>query len=256
MGIIIGTALAGFLKSIPSNAYFWVGCALVGIATVGFAFSLFIEKTEAKAEKPVFEINPFKEVWRSVRFMCGIDGLLMVLIGTTFFWLMGAMFQLNIILYAKQLMGLDDRWTSSFLVVFGLGIGTGSALAGVLSKGRIRLEFSLRGAVGLVLGLLCISLSYHSLALSYCSLGLLSVSAGFFIVPLNAFLQRNCPVENRGRCIAAMNVVNYLGMLLAGALLYLSTDLIGLNAGSTFLLMGGLSIGVLLYLRKEIPRLA
>ena len=52
----------------------------------------------------------------------------------------------------------------------------------------------------------------------------LGVSAGFFAVPLQVFLQARPPKEQKGRMIGAMNLVNWIGILLAAGFYGLCSD--------------------------------
>ena len=42
-----------------------------------------------------------------------------------------------------------------------------------------------------------------------------SVAAGFFIVPLQVFLQARPPADQKGRMIGAMNLINWIGIVLS-----------------------------------------
>jgi acyl-[acyl-carrier-protein]-phospholipid O-acyltransferase/long-chain-fatty-acid--[acyl-carrier-protein] ligase len=55
---------------------------------------------------------------------------------------------------------------------------------------------------------------------------LTGVSAGLFSVPLQTFLQVRPPDEEKGRVIAAMNLFNWIGILLAAALYFVVSSII------------------------------
>ena len=57
-------------------------------------------------------------------------------IGNTFLWFLGALLQLVILFYGKDMLHLDDTHITWLLAALMLGIGVGSLVAGFLSGGK------------------------------------------------------------------------------------------------------------------------
>jgi len=63
--------------------------------------------------------------------------LWVAVIANTFFWFLGALLLLNIVLYATDILHVDEAHSSYLLAALSLGIGVGSFLAGYASGRKI-----------------------------------------------------------------------------------------------------------------------
>ena len=96
----------------------------------------------------------------------------------------GALLQLDILLFGKEIMGLDERPLGFLGAFLAIGIGLGSVLAGRLSGNKVELGLVPLGSLGMggcALGLSGAAFSYPYGAVA---LTLLGLSGGLFIVPL------------------------------------------------------------------------
>jgi acyl-[acyl-carrier-protein]-phospholipid O-acyltransferase/long-chain-fatty-acid--[acyl-carrier-protein] ligase len=113
----------------------------------------------------------------------------------------------------------------------GVGIMFGCLLAGFLSRDKVAFRLMNVGAWGLVAMLALLTPwktgGEHLLGYSLCLpvLVLLGVFTGFFAVPIQVFLQSRPANEQKGRMIAAMNQVNWIGIIFS-AVLYIAMDAI------------------------------
>src|SRR5690606_20300673 len=78
-------------------------------------------------------------------------GLLLNLFALTYFWFIGAMYQLCILLYGRTQLSLSETQTALLITALGVGIGAGSVVAGWLSRGKIRIDFA--PLAGIVMGI-------------------------------------------------------------------------------------------------------
>src|SRR6202000_3258900 len=69
-------------------------------------------------------------VWRD-------STLRMAVLANTFFWFLGSLLLLHIVLYATDILRVDDQHSSYLLAALSLGIGIGSFFAGYASAGKI-----------------------------------------------------------------------------------------------------------------------
>ena len=112
------------------------------------------------------------------------DAVLWVaVIANSFFWFLGAILLLNIVLYATDVLQVDEAHSSYLLAVLSLGIGVGSFLAGYASGKKIETGMILPGLTGIVLGTAALfvpGLSYELVMLLLFALG---VCCGLFCGP-------------------------------------------------------------------------
>lgn len=254
LAIIIGTAFGGIVKSLSSGNLLIPGLAVVAVALAGFFSSFYIGKTEAIRSKEPLALNPFAVI-SHLKTIRKNRNIFLSLIGISYFWFIGAMFQLNILLYGKDLMGLGDLMTALLVTGLGVGIGVGSLVAGAVSEGKVELGLVPLGAAGVFLFGLTLYFSYPSYWLTLAAITLLGFSGGLFYVPLYAFLQEQSPKDSRGRYIAATNFVSFIGMLLSSIALLVIIDILKLSSASVFLIMSISAIAVTAYLCRLMPQM-
>jgi len=117
--------------------------------------------------------------------------------------------------------------TSIMTACIGIGIAIGSVLAGKFSHGTTDARVVRWGICGIFATLVLMALSWpstqsggsqHLLGFrgSLPVLLVLGAAAGLFAIPLQVFLQSRPPENQKGRMIAAMNLANYVAILLSG----------------------------------------
>ena len=98
------------------------------------------------------------------------------------------------------------------LACSGIGIILGSLTAGRLCRERIRFSLMLIGGIGLFATLAVITLinTVIGFAIAIAAFG---ISGGLFIIPLNALIQREAPIEKLGTVLAGNNWIQNLTMV-------------------------------------------
>lgn len=162
------------------------------------------------------------------------------MLGISWMWFFGAVFLSQFPSFAKEVLHGNEQVASLLLVVFSIGIATGSLLCEVLSKRHVEIGLVPFGAIGMsvfaidlyfasrglpaseVMGAsVFLSQSTHWRVLA--DLSLLSMFAGLYSVPMYALIQLRSQATHRARIIAANNILNALFMIvssiLAGAML-------------------------------------
>ena len=227
IAIIVGTAFGGVLNSSAASPYV-PGMTIVAIAALGFAVSFGIPKTEVAAATTPFEWNPLAVV-PVVRAIRENRDLFLTLLAIGYVWAVGALLQLNLLLYAKQLSHLGDFGTSVLLMGLGIGIGVGSLLAGVVSEGKVELGLVPLGAIGMGCSSLLLTLFPSIPFFTFVFLLMLGMSSGFFVVPLNSFFQQQSPPAVRGSYLAASNFIAYSGIMISSFVLLFAVDVLKLT---------------------------
>ncbi len=252
IGIIAGTALAGLILSVFPFESSIPGLILVLFALVGLGVSFFVTRSEPANPQAQLNWNPFS-VMNSIKEIRQQHGLFLTVVAIAYFWSIGSLYQLNLVLYAKTAAGLDDLGVSLLLAALGVGIGCGSIVAGRVSEGQVELGLVPLGAIGLSATSILLAFTAHMPLVSGVLLLGLGFSAGFYIVPLNAFLQENSPSDRRGNFIAASNFVSFVGMLSFSYFLLLLIDHIGLTPPQVFLVCGLSAIAIAVYICTVLP---
>lgn len=156
-----------------------------------------------------FEANPLRvhrrdwsEVWES-------PSLPMAIVGTAFFYFIAALFQMSLLLDARERLGLEAGGIAALVGALTVGIGVGSYLAGRWSDEKVELGLVPLGAMALSLFVLLLGLAPAEPILAGVLLIGVGLGAGFFIVPLVSLIQQKSARESKGRIIAFSNVLNF-----------------------------------------------
>lgn len=240
LAIIVGTIAAGPVYDVfapdggapPPGSSWLPGIVMLALAAPGVATALAIPRLRAMAPGLVFEWNPFGTYWRSLREMR--RGPLLAVTGAwSFFYLLG-MLVLLILPDYRDLLGVSAAVAARLLGVVAISIGVGSVIAGLASGAVVRPGLAPFGALGMSLSMVALGLAPRDPITVGVLLVPLGISAGFYIVPLQAMLQRLSPEESRGRFLGTANAVSFVASSLA-SLLFLGCRHAGLDADRVFL---------------------
>lgn len=253
VAILTGTAAGGFVMAASGNNMLLPSLALLSISALGLVSGFMVAPLPPANPGMRFERNPFREVFSALRKIRAERALFLTLLALSYFWFMGAVFQLNIYLYAREMLQVDDLRTALLVTALAVGIGFGSILAGKVSEGKVEMGLIPIGALGISLFSVVLSLSYVSYSSSLAALFALGLSGGFFVVPLSAFMQKNSPRESRGRYLAATNFISFTGVLAASFAVWLFHSVLELTSAEIFFVIGCTTVGVTLFIFKTLP---
>ncbi|OVE81003.1 hypothetical protein BVY03_04925 [bacterium K02(2017)] len=256
VSIILGTALGGILLASFDNRIVLVSALCIIFAKLGTISSFFITKTPTTGTNKKFPLNFVKGIFKDLIYLKKQRGLFLAALASSYFWLLGLVFQTNILVYGTTHLGLtqnDNALLSILPAAMGIGIALGSLLASRWSGNKIEIGLLPLGGAGLCLsGILLFLFSQNY----YFTLGILffaGISGGLYIIPLDAYLQFNADEKSTGRVIATAGVMSG-GFLVLGSLLYrlLAVEL-GLSPAAIYLVMGILTALVTIYICTIIP---
>jgi len=202
-----------------AGGIFWV---VALCSTVPLLLSLLISRTKPQS-KESFELNTLwshfsdlREVWKSPR-------LRITMLGNAYAWFLSYLVGLYLINLGIELFpGQGDEAAASaskMYLILGIGLMSGSFLLALLSTQKIRLQLVPWGLLGvglmmLLLGFISVQSPWHKIALWG-----VGFSAGFILAPLIAYLQDEAQPDERGKVLAANNLLVSSGGLLAGAII-------------------------------------
>jgi acyl-[acyl-carrier-protein]-phospholipid O-acyltransferase/long-chain-fatty-acid--[acyl-carrier-protein] ligase len=225
LAIIFGTALAGVLLHLFSDRVWLGSLACVAIAIVGTITSFAVRRVPPAQPGLRHQWSSWG-VSRDIRELLRRDReLLWAIIAVAMFWMVGGMVLPAVNALGKTQFGLEEGPTSLMAASIGLGIAVGCMLGGYLSRGRVNRSVVVGGAFGTVatLAIMCVPGGARGHALGYPGsipvLILMGTFSGMFIVPVQVALQTRPPREEKGRMIATMNQISWVGVIL-GAVIY------------------------------------
>jgi acyl-[acyl-carrier-protein]-phospholipid O-acyltransferase/long-chain-fatty-acid--[acyl-carrier-protein] ligase len=236
VAIILGTGVSGLVVKLYSSYLIAPGAVLILCGILGFLTSFKIEKTKSANKDNKVKFNPFT-AFSVIKEIKQNRSLFLTLIGLSYFWSIALLYQLNIILFAKQESALNDVETSIYMLALGLGIGIGSVIAGKVSNGKVELGLVPIGSLSLSFCSLFLYFSVNYFYICFVLFLLAGISAGFFVVPLASFLQKKSPLEKRGSYLATANFCFFSCMLLISVILLFLIDYLKLNPSTVFLLI-------------------
>jgi len=258
LAIILGTFFASFLTDITERNFVFASFFCIVIAILGAITSLGIEKTLPQAADKKVSARFLSDIYRTLKRAKQVRYLLFTIIFGAYFLFLGAYTQLNIIPFALQSLSLSEIQGGYLFLMTAIGIGIGSFLAGRLSGRGVELGIVPIASLAIVVLLMGLYFFQAHFFVVSTLLVFLGIFGGFFIVPIDAFIQVASPNKNRGENVAAANFLNFLGVILASILLFLFGNVFHLSAAGGFFLMGlltcALGIALLFLMGDQVVR--
>ena len=251
--IVLGSSFGAFLFAYWKNVPIKMGLTLLAIAVTGSLTSLRITKAPPAGSRDPFYLNPFREVWTGARHLLANRPMWLTVAGISWFWFLGALFQMTVILFSKESLHTSDQNTGLSWTALAAGIGIGSILAGRISGDRIELGIVAVGST--LMGVFTFATGLTtSFAWAIMWLFGLGLAGGLFIVPLNAYLQDRADPAEKGRVLATNNFVNMLGVVLASGTLSLMHDVLHMSAAHMLLVLGAFTLVGTVVAVRLLPR--
>src|SRR5437879_6409355 len=127
---ILGTMAGGLLAKIFRGHQIWSGVTFIGLAVLGLFTSLGISQVPAANRARKFRATLLGDLWGQIREMRKDRVLWLAVIGNTYFWFLASLLLLNIVLYATDVLQVEETQSSLLLVALTMGIGIWSFSAG------------------------------------------------------------------------------------------------------------------------------
>ncbi len=269
VAILLGNIAGGLIIAVPEIGAHHVGFACLGSAIAGRVVAHWIPESPATDPTLAINWNPFTETWRNLKLASQSVAVFRSLLGISWMWFFGAVFLSQFPSLAKDVLHGNEQVASLLLVVFSIGIGTGSLLCEMLSRRHVEIGLVPVGAIGMTLFSVDLYFASRGLPPSpvmgigafmaqpahwrvMADLALLSLFAGLYSVPMYALIQMRAQPTHRARIIAANNILNALFMIassvIAGILLKL-----GMSIPQIFLLVGLANALVAFYIFLLVP---
>jgi len=242
IGAMAGNWLYDLTRPAGQGRWWLYAGALVGVALCGWICSFFIGRCPAANPARPLPRNPAGQTLADLRALWSHRSLFLAAAGSTYFWAIGAVSQLNIDQFAVKHLGVEQTLVGPLVAVLILGIGLGALAAGAVSRGRVELGLVPLGGLGIALSSALLFTvpggpggGYYFSGALLMAMGL---TAGLYDIPLQAFLQDRSPPQSRGAIMAAYNFLTFAGMLAASGVYWVLSGPLGLSARWIFLVGG------------------
>ena len=251
VGIILGTLSGGILAGRFAEQPWISGLLLAVLALAGWAVSAFIPKVPPANPERTLQLNPAKDLLAQLRKMAPDKLLWRANLGNTGFFFIAALVQMNLVLFAHDVLHLSESKNALLNAALAIGIGIGSVTAGYGSRGKIEYRLISLGSLLMALSTVPMGLASISTQVFTGMLLLLGFGAGLFIVPVCAVLQNRPAPEDKGAVQGSASVLSFVGILAsAGVQRLLHTQL---SSGQIFWMCGLLAVALGLYVTAGKP---
>jgi acyl-[acyl-carrier-protein]-phospholipid O-acyltransferase/long-chain-fatty-acid--[acyl-carrier-protein] ligase len=174
------------------------------------------------------------------------------MLGISWFWFIGALFQLALVLEGSEILHVGEARSGLLFSALAVGIGLGSLIAGRISGDHI--ELGLVPAGSLIMGVFTILVaSTTTYGVALVALAVIGFGGGFMAVPLNAFLQEEPAANEKGRMIATNNLMNSVAMMVAYGMLDVMHDVLRWNPRVIFAALGCVTLAGAVVVTRIMP---
>ena len=216
IAIVTGTLVGAKAADASSALQIYVAPLLLILGIIGAVTTFFLPAAPAAAKPTLSPWNPrslFLCTGEALRTIRQIPVLWRAILGISWFWGLGAVLLSFLPTYVKDVLHRDAGGVTQFLLCFAIGVGVGSFLGLILTKGRIRATYvplaGLAISAFLVLWILADRFAdeHLDIFLLIATSGI-GIAGGIYSVPLYALMQHRSPADQRGRVISANNIMN------------------------------------------------
>ena len=235
----------------PWASMLWPIGVISVVGLLQLAVSSFIIKTPAHPD-----ITFRKEVaWQHIgqlRLLFAKRPIRLAGLGISFFWLVSNAVGMIVVTLAAE-MNRGPAEVSKLAALLGLGVIIGSLLAGVICRRRLELGLIPVAGFGMVAGLVATGLVPLGGMQMYAALVGTGIAGGCFMVPLYAFVQDRSEPDERGRIMAAINLLDCVATILVGFIVVVLKKL-GLSGGQQLMFFAtAMALGTL-YTMRLLPQ--
>jgi MFS transporter, LPLT family, lysophospholipid transporter len=239
--ILLGSLAGGHIADLNVSASLLVCVLVYGLAVIA---NFFIPKLPAARQNISWQfINMVNDFTNTLEIICNNKRVLFTLLGTSLFWGAGITLRFLLISWVPAILNIHDNATPTNLnaiVAIGIVIGAGLASTFITINNTLRCI-----PAGIMMGIAVIAFALQGhITSSYILLIVIGALGGFFLVPLNAFIQKiGKELVGAGSVISVQNLSEYsammimLGLYTLAVALNLSVTAIGVGFGSLFALV-------------------
>lgn len=251
IAIILGLFLPSLVVTALNAAPLSILAGCITVSFIGLISACRIAPTPAGQVRQSLSPRIVTESARAVKELPNV-WLKRAVYGSIAFAGITALFQQNLVVYARDVADLSVEASGFLFLIAAFGIAVGALLTGRWSKHTIEFGLIPVGVVGLALSVILLSLVHTSAAI-FSFIFLAGVSAGICIVPLNAMIQQDVPADRRGKVFGAAGFFSFAAMVVASAFFYLLTNILHAEARLCMLVTGVAGLIAAVWALKRLP---
>ena len=252
MGILLGTFVASVVSDHYSLGLF--GLIALGVAVFGYYSSKTIRAVELPEEQSQSSIvNPILFVMANYRYARNYRLVNSAVFGSSAFWLIANMVQMNIIIHCKGHYQTSNSMTGVVMACAAVGIAIGTGITGNVMGEKVNKGLILPALAGMIAALLVVVFIPLSFPAFVGMVVVFAFMAGMFQVPCMAMMQQADLGRKRGDTVAYLNMMNFVFILLGTAVFSLTTALTDENSFTVFGVMIFLCLLIAAYFLFRYP---
>ena len=257
---ILGGSIVGSLlvDRVPLGVGYTI---IIGIYGASMLLNFFMERTPSHPE--IRARGSVAEFGRNLTGIFSDKRLARIIIGTSLFWICGAMMKMNFQPWGQQVLRLKTMTQINLLGLWlSIGVMIGSVLAGKFyHTGDLHATRRYGWLLAVTISLLGAAnwfLTHGSIPMRPFVITVLIVAgiiAGLFLIPLNAALQAESHQDKLGKTIATQNLFENVAML-AGSVFAFANVKVGFDPSQLFLGLALLVAVVVVFLKIPATKIA
>jgi acyl-[acyl-carrier-protein]-phospholipid O-acyltransferase/long-chain-fatty-acid--[acyl-carrier-protein] ligase len=248
--VILGMCGGAAIFDIADGNAAMIASPMILAALAGIASSFFVPRSHiapAQAGPIASAIQSGRHFHKYIRLVSHRKRALVAAVaGTSAFWCIGSIIQIDILFIARDLLELSDTGIGLLQGTLGLGVGAGGLVAGRLVHRHSILRLMQAGMFSLVAGLFALVLNATGPVASFSAMFFAGVGGGLFLIPIIAFMQAKCDLSRSGRLFAVNNFMNMAGALIGIGLFWLIYTAGGLSPDRVMLVLAVVTAAALL----------
>ena len=210
--ILLGSLAGGHIADLDITLALLTCVVMYGLAVIA---NIFIPKLPAARQDIEWKfMSMIKDFAKTFKIIFNNKQALYTLLGTSLFWGAGITLRFLLISWVPVVLGITDNSTPTNLnavVAIGIVVGAGLASATVSISNTLRCI-----PAGILMGLAVIAFTLQShMISSYILLVVIGALGGYFLVPLNALIQKiGKELVGAGSVISIQNLSEYSAMMI------------------------------------------
>lgn len=252
LGILVGTVVASVLSDFADK---WVLIVLfMATAAAGYGITVTINVDELPVEKQTQSNNPFVFLKQSIKIAKHYKGVNASVIGSSIFWLIGGMLQMNLVIHSKDYFLATNTETGIVMALAAIGIAAGCFVAAKVAGHSAGHKLILPGIGGMILFLGFITFfELNFFMYGVCVFGV-AFSGGFFQIPCLSIIEKSKSGRKLGDLIAYLNLTTFIFVTIGTFLFWAITYFTNQNSQAVFAVLWFICIVTFYFFNRYFQR--